>query len=477
MAVAADRPFADGEPEPRRSAWESLERRMAVPRARYTSGATRSSIWRLRQLEGLRALCVEREAEITAALRADLGKPAVEAYASEIAFVRDEAAAAHRALAGWMRPERVRPGLLGLPGRAEVVPEPLGTVLIIAPWNDPLQLALMPLIGAVAAGNTAVLKPSELAPATSAFLARRVPEYLDPSGVLVLEGGVQEAQAILSHRFDHIFFTGSARVGREVMRAAAEHLTPVTLELGGKSPCIVDRSADLGTAARRIVWGKFFNAGQTCVAPDYLLVHEAVAEALTARISEAILHFYGEHPIRSPDFGRVVNERHFDRLVGLLESGGVVAVGGETARAERYIAPTVLREVTADAPIMQEEIFGPLLPVLTYTDTDEAIAFVNARPKPLALYVFARDALPADRILERTSSGGAVVNHVLLHLSVRDLPFGGVGDSGMGRYHGRASFDTFSHRKSVLRKPTRYDLDLMYPPYTARKQAWLKRLL
>ncbi len=446
-------------------------------RARFDSGHTRSAAWRSRQLEGLVRLLETEQDEIFAALSADLGKPELEAWAAEIAFVRIEAEAARKRLGTWMRPEKVKTPLISQPGKAMILREPLGVVLIIAPWNYPLQLALAPLVGAVAAGNAVVLKPSELAPATSAFLADALPRHLDPEAIRVVEGGVPETTALLEQKFDHIFYTGNGRVGRVVMRAAAEHLTPVTLELGGKSPCIVDRSADLRVAARRIVWGKFFNAGQTCVAPDYVLVHEAVEEALIEKMVEAVLAFFGEDPKLSPDFGRIVNDRHLQRLEALLRSGGRVAAGGVVDGEARYIAPTILREVDPGSALMEEEIFGPLLPVLSVPDVEAAIAFVNGRDKPLALYVFAEDRQVQQDVLDRTSSGGAVVNHVILHLSVPDLPFGGVGGSGMGAYHGKTSFETFSHRKGVLKKPTQFDPDLLYPPYTPFKMKWLRRLL
>ena len=450
---------------------------VASVRAAFDEGRTRSSSWRLKQLEGLVALVDAQEEAIVEALRQDLGKPALEAWAAELAYVRHEAESARRQLAGWMKPRRVRTPLVNQPGTSRVHAEPLGTVLVIAPWNYPFQLALAPVVGAVAAGNAVVLKPSEVAPATSALLARLLPQYLDPQCVRVIEGGIPETTRLLEQRFDHIFYTGNARVGRIVMRAAAEHLTPVTLELGGKSPCIVDRSADLAMAARRIVWGKFFNAGQTCVAPDYVLVHATVEEALVERMAEAVLAFYGEDPRESPDYGRVVNARHVERLEKLLHDGGRASVGGVVDAATRYIAPTILQEVDPFSPIMQEEIFGPLLPVLPIEDMDDAVAFVNARPKPLALYVFAEDGTISQEILRRTSSGGAVVNHVMMQLSVPDLPFGGVGESGMGAHHGKKSFDTFSHEKAVLERSTRFDPSLMYPPYTKQKRRWLRRLL
>ncbi len=446
-------------------------------RETFDSGRTRSLAWRLGQLEALEALVLEREDELCEALRQDLGKSRFEAWLGELGVLRAELRHTRKHLAEWVRPERVPVPFPLQPARAEVVREPLGVVLIIAPWNYPVQLALAPLIGALAAGNCAVVKPSEIAPASSAVLAEWLPRYLDPDAVRVVQGGVPETQALLAQRWDHVFYTGNGRVGRIVMKAAAEHLTPVTLELGGKSPCFVLRDADLRTAARRIAWGKFFNAGQTCVAPDYLLVDRAVEQPLLDALGEAIHRFYGERPRQSPDYARIVNERHFDRLVGLLQGSGQVVFGGEYDRDARYIAPTVLREVPEDAPVMQEEIFGPILPVLTYGELSEAIERVRRGEEPLALYVFGRSPGEVDRVLSETRSGGACVNDVVVHLSVPDLPFGGVGESGMGAYHGRASFETFSHRRSVLRKGTRLDPPLRYPPYDERTLRWVKKLL
>jgi aldehyde dehydrogenase (NAD+) len=356
------------------------------------------------------------------------------------------------------------------------VREPLGVVLVIAPWNYPVQLLLSPLIGAIAAGNCAVLKPSEVTPTVSRLLATLVPRYLDPACVALVEGGVDETTALLRERFDHVFYTGNGAVAKVVMRAAAEHLTPVTLELGGKSPCIVDRNVDLEIAARRIVWGKFLNAGQTCIAPDYVLVHESRESELLDAMKRTLRAFYGDDPKKSPDYGRVVNERHHRRLAVLLKDGEVVA-GGEADEATRFIAPTILRNVAPDAPIMQVEIFGPILPVLRVASIDEAVAFVNARPKPLALYVFTRDAQVEEDVIARTTSGGACVNAPLWHIANPELPFGGVGPSGMGSYHGRDSFETFSHRKSVVTKSTRVDPKMAYPPYSKLKTAILKRLM
>jgi aldehyde dehydrogenase (NAD+) len=445
-------------------------------RAAFDAGRTRPAAWRRRQLEALARMMDENAADFLAALRADLGKPELEARVTDVSIVRNDARLALRKLASWMRPQRVSTPLEQRPASARIVREPLGVVLVIAPWNYPVQLLFGPLVGALAAGNAAVLKPSEVVPHVSDAIGRLVPKYLDPEAIAVVQGGVVETTALLRERFDHIFYTGNGNVARHVMEAAARTLTPVTLELGGKSPCIVDDDVDLEVAARRIAWGKFLNAGQTCVAPDYVLVHESRERDLVAALGRAVREFYGDDPKRTPDYGRIVNERHHRRLALLLKDGEV-AIGGQADEAERYIAPTVLRHVSPDAPVMAEEIFGPILPVLPVKSVDEAVRFVNARPKPLALYVFSNDPRVAEDVLARTSSGGACVNATIWHLANPNLPFGGVGPSGMGAYHGRESFETFSHRKSVVTKSTRVDPKLAYPPYTRLKSAILRRLL
>jgi aldehyde dehydrogenase (NAD+) len=433
--------------------------------------------WRHRQLHGLLDLLREAEDDLLRALAADLGKPAVEGWATDLGVTAAEIRHIHKHVDEWARPRRVRVGLTSRPGKGVLAPEPLGVALIVAPWNYPVQLVLAPLAAAVAAGNAAVVKPSELAPATSEVLARLLPRYLDPEAVRVVEGDASVSTALLEERFDHVFFTGSTRVGRIVAEAAAKHLTPTVLELGGKSPAIVDASADIEVAARRIAWGKFLNAGQTCIAPDHVLVHADAHDELVAHLVEAVRAFYGEDPRTSPDYARIVNQRHHARLVGLLDGSGEVAVGGDHDADTCYLAPTVLVGTGPDAPVMADEIFGPILPVLAVPSIEDAVAAVNSRPKPLALYVFAEDDEVVDRVLDATSSGGVCVNHTILHITPPDLPFGGVGPSGMGRYHGRSGFDTFSNLKSVLRKGTRPDPNLMYPPYTEKKARIIRRAL
>jgi len=447
---------------------------VAALRTGFDSRKTRPEQWRREQLQRLQAMIEDNESAIHEALHADLRKSGFEARMTETGTVLSEIKHTLSHLKGWMRPKKVSTPLSNQPGSSRIVSEPLGVVLIIAPWNYPVNLILTPLIGAIAAGNCAVLKPSEISANTSALLGRLIPAYMDPEAVQVVEGDAETSTELLEQRFDHIFFTGSEAVGKIVMTAAAKHLTPVTLELGGKSPCIIHDDFDLALAAKRVAWGKFLNAGQTCIAPDYILVQESIRDAFIARLKASIQEFFGDDPSTSPDYPRLVNERHFDRVAGLI-SGGEIALGGATDRASKYIAPTVLTGVDADAAVMREEIFGPVLPVMTYATINDAITFINARPKPLALYLFSKSSQIHDQVIDATSSGGACINDVVMHLAVPDLPFGGVGASGMGAYHGRTSFNTFSHAKSVLTKSEHLDVPLRYPPYTDTKLRWLKR--
>ncbi|MEV7974484.1 aldehyde dehydrogenase family protein [Streptomyces sp. NPDC086519] len=445
-------------------------------RATFNTGRTRPVAWRKQQLQALRRLLTEHEDVFAQALHTDLGKSATESHMMEIGFLVREIDHTLRHLDRWLRPGRVSVPLSLMPSRAWTVRDPLGVVLVISPWNYPVNLALAPVIGALAAGNSVVLKPSEVAPATSAVLAHWLPRVLDPQAVVVVEGGVPETTALLEQRFDHIFYTGNGAVGRIVMAAAARHLTPVTLELGGKSPAVVEPGADLATAARRIAWGKFMNAGQTCVAPDYVLAIGEAGTEIGAHLRDAIREMYGTDPARSNDYGRIINERHFDRLAGLLKDGRTV-VGGDHDRDARYIAPTVLADVDPDAPVMRDEIFGPVLPIVRVPDLDAAIAFITGRDKPLALYAFTASKRSKRRLTAETSSGGLAFGVPTAQLAVPGLPFGGVGESGMGRYHGSYSLDTFSHIKSVLDKPLQADtLRVTYPPYTRRKDRILRRI-
>lgn len=454
----------------------SVPAQVAAVRKVYASGRTRPVAWRKAQLKALMRMLSEREQEFAAALQADLGKNALEAYLTEISITRAEAAHALKHLADWTRTTRV-PVPLGLqPASAKVEPQPLGVVLIIAPWNYPVQLLLAPLIGALAAGNAAVLKPSELAPATSAAIARILPEYLDPEAVVVIEGAQEVSQALLAERFDHIFYTGGERVGKIVMRAAAEHLTPVTLELGGKSPAVV-LDGNLTSIARRLAYGKLINAGQTCVAPDYVLVTEEAAPKLLRALAKVTREFVGKDPSRSANYGRIVNAGHFDRLTGYLADVTVVS-GGRSSREDLYIEPTVLADVPLDAPVMQEEIFGPILPVVTVRDLDQAMEIINARPVPLASYLFTSSASQQRRFEQGVRAGSVNHNAAIVQLAVPELPFGGAGASGMGAYHGKHSFDTFSQARPVFSKGTLLDtLRVAYPPYNGFKGRILRRLL
>jgi aldehyde dehydrogenase (NAD+) len=381
-----------------------------------------------------------------------------------------------RHLDRWLRPARSAVPLALMPSRASAVYEPLGTVLVIRPWNYPMNLTMAPVIGALAAGNCVAIKPSDVAPATSAALAEWLPRVLDNRAVAVIEGGIAEATALLAEKFDHIFYTGNSAVGRIVMEAAAVHLTPLTLELGGKSPALVEPGVDLATAARRIAWGKFMNAGQTCMAPDYVLAVGQVAEDIQPHLVDAIRQMYTAEPKMSKDYGRIVNQHHFDRLAPLLGDGRIV-IGGTSDRNEKYISPTVLADVDPDSDVMTEEIFGPILPIVRVPDLDAAISFIASRDKPLALYAFVASGRSKQRIIEETSSGGLTFGIPNAQLGVKGIPFGGVGASGMGRYHGRYSIDTFSHRKAILDKPLRPDtMRLAYPPYTPIQDRILRRL-
>ncbi|MDQ6613536.1 MAG: aldehyde dehydrogenase family protein [Actinomycetota bacterium] len=445
----------------------------------YDSGLTRPLPWRRTQLRQLRRMLDENEAEWLAALAADLRKPATEGWMTDIGAIDREIETMHHNLGRWTEPRAVPvPIRLGV-GKAHVVPEPLGLVLVLAPWNYPINLLVLPLAFALAAGNAVVAKPSELAPATSKLLARLVPRYLDERAVAIVEGGPDTSTSLLAERWDHIFYTGNGRVGRIVMEAAAKHLTPVTLELGGKSPAIVDREADLDAAAHRIAWGKFLNAGQTCLAPDYVLVHKDAEEQLLAKLAQRVGDFYGPDPRQSPDYGRIVNDGHLARLQGLLDDidPARIVIGGQVDAAHRYLAPTIVRHVSWDEPVMADEIFGPILPVIAVADVEAAIEAVNAHPKPLAVYIFTSRPGVADRVVERTSSGGVCINGTVLQFATPGLPFGGVGGSGMGAYHGQYGFETFSHLKGVLDRATWFDPTFASPPYTKLKERILRRLL
>jgi aldehyde dehydrogenase (NAD+) len=453
----------------------TIPRILEAQRTFFATRATRAVPFRLEALEKLERAVLAHERRLTDALYADFRKSPFEAYVTEISMVLAELRLHRKRLRAWARPVRVPGTLANFPSASAIQREPYGVALIIAPWNYPLQLLMNPLVGALSAGNCAVLKPAEFATHTSAAIAELIAETFPPEYVTAVPGGRAVGEALLEERFDTIFFTGSPALGRIVMEKAARHLTPVCLELGGKSPCIVDADANLPVAARRIAWGKFLNAGQTCVAPDYLLVHQDVKKPFLELLKKAITTMYGEAPRRSPDYPRIINDQHLAHLLRLL-AGQKVSFGGEVAEAERYVGPTLVEGMGLDDPIMQEEIFGPLLPILTFATLEEAVSQVNARPKPLALYYFSESRDRQDLVLARTSSGGACINDTLIHLANPHLPFGGVGNSGQGAYHGWHSYDTFSHRRAVLRKPTWLDLPLRYAPYLG-KMGMVKRLL
>ena len=451
-----------------------LQQLVQRQRAFFASGKTLEPAFREAQLRLLQQAIRRNEQALFDAMYADFRKPAFETFATEVGFVELELKLTLNKLEDWVKPKKVKETILNFPARSYIHSTPYGLALIIGTWNYPFNLLIAPLIGAMAAGNCVLLKPSEIAPHTSAAITKMIQETFNEAYVAVVEGGVEVTQQLLAQRYDYIFFTGSSRVGQVVMKAAAEHLTPVTLELGGKSPAMVAEDADLELAARRIAWGKFLNAGQTCVAPDYVLVQEQVKEDLVQLLAKCIREFYGGDPRQSPDFARIINDRHFDRLSAFLQQGAIRA-GGQTDSASRYIAPTLLDQVTWESPVMQEEIFGPILPILTYRNLDEAMQVVNAHEKPLALYFFSSSNKKKEAVLRCVQFGGGCINDTVSHLANPNLPFGGVGGSGMGSYHGKSSFDVFSHQKSVLHRGTWLDLPVRYPPYRDRLRT-LRRL-
>jgi aldehyde dehydrogenase (NAD+) len=430
----------------------------------FVSGCTRSSSWRKAQLETLKAMFTENREELCGALWKDLRRNVVDADLMDVAYIVKEANYALEHLDKWLAPEKVHMPLVFEPGHVRVRRDPLGVTLIIGAWNEPFMLLFGPLAAALAGGNTAVLKPSELAVACSAAAAKLVAKYFDPRAVVVVEGAVPETTALLAQNWDFIFFTGSPGIGKIIHQAAARTLTPCVLELGGKNPTIVHSSANLAVAARRIAYGRYLNSGQICTAPDHVLVWPEVKASLVAHLKEAIHEFYGDDPKLSPDYGRVIDRKNFVRLTGLLGSGRV-AVGGETDVDELYIAPTVLVDVPPDSPIMREEVFGPILPVLEIGSVEAVIQWINSRPSPLGLYIFAEDLDVAERILDTTESGDAVVNDCTIHPLIPELPFGGVGNSGMGKYHGRWGFEAFTNARGVMYHGTNIDPAVRYPPF------------
>jgi aldehyde dehydrogenase (NAD+) len=445
-------------------------------RAFFGTGKTQDVGFRRDSLKKLKCALFRYEDRIYDAFWEDLHKSRFEVFGTEIGMVSKEISLHARNLTKWAKPKRILTDILNFYATSRVYHEPYGVVLIMSPWNYPVQLALLPLVGAISAGNCVMLKPAHYSEHVSEVIRELISETFDPAYISVVTGGRDVNQAILDERFDFIFFTGSPPLGKIVMEKAAKHLTPVTLELGGKSPCIVAPDADIGVAAQRICFGKFLNAGQTCIAPDHLFVHVDVKERLIEAMGQCIRRFYGDDPEQSPDFARIITDERFRQLEYLMHSAGTIIHGGRLNRETRYIEPTLIDRITPDDPIMQEEIFGPLLPILDYTSLDDVIALITRGEKPLALYFFSPSRGLRERVLSATSSGGGCVNDTIMHVSNPRMPFGGVGNSGMGRYHGRFSFETFSHHRSILRKTTLFNPTLAYPPYK-NKLRYMRRML
>lgn len=447
-----------------------LENPYQNKRSFFDQGNTKSYEFRIEQLKKLKAAINNNETNIIDALTLDLGKPEFESYTAEIGVVYQEINFAIRKLRGWMRPKYVLTPIFLLPAISYITPEPKGVVLIISPWNYPFQLIMSPLIGAIAAGNCVILKPSNKSIRTQHIISNIIGQAFEEEYISVVEGpGYTTANLLIeNYRFDHIFFTGSARVGKIILELAAEHLSTVTLELGGKSPAIVHSDADIDIAAKRITWAKFFNAGQTCIAADYVLVHASKREEFIERLKYYINYYYGESPESSNNYGRIINNDRFESLIHLLNDGNIIS-GGEYHRKIKYIEPTLIDEVSMDDKIMKEEIFGPILPILTYEDITEVVKIVRMNRYPLALYLFTLDKEVKDYIIDNIEFGGGCINHALSHVVNSYLPFGGVGNSGMGNYHSKYTFDEFSHQKSIYKAITKYELNLKYPPYTEAK--------
>lgn len=442
----------------------------------FNSGATRNVGQRKQLLKKLYDKIVQREAEINEALRQDLGKSSAESYMCEVGMTLSEITHMRRHLSGYARPRHVPTPIAQFPSRSYILKEPYGCTLVMSPWNYPFLLTMEPMVDALAAGNTVVLKPSAYAPATSRVIKTLIEEVFPQELVAVVEGGRQENAALLEQPFDYIFFTGGTTVGKLVLKKAAEHFTPVTLEMGGKSPVIVDETADLKIAARRIAFGKYLNCGQTCVAPDYLLVHEAVKDGFLAEFYKAIREMYGEEPLKNPDYGKIINQKHFERIAGIID-GEKVLFGGQRNEDTLQIAPTVVGLVTADGPAMGEELFGPVLPVMTFTELEEARDFIRSRPRPLALYIFSKNRQNIEFFQNTLSYGGGCVNDTIIHLATSHMGFGGVGMSGMGSYHGKYGFDTFTHEKSTVDKALWLDLPMRYQKYTKKKEKLIRMFL
>ncbi len=446
---------------------EQIKSIVESQKAYFHTGKTLPYAHRAEALKKLKRVLVEREEDLFSALESDFRKPPFESFVSETGYLQKDIEHTLTHLHEWMRPERVSGTFLSFPSKSKIYKEPYGVCLVISPWNYPIQLALAPAISAIAAGNTVIIKPSEHAPATAALIAEIIASCFSPQFVAVIQGEVPETTALMEEPLDYVFFTGSPEVGKIIMRLAAEQLMPHTLELGGKSPCVVDKSANLSLAAKRIAQGKFFNAGQTCIAPDYVLVDATIQANFITELKKCLQDFYGNDPKQSGDYARIIHKRHFDKLKGYIDNGEV-AIGGETDSDELFISPTVMVNVNQDSPVMKEEIFGPVLPVLPYSREEEIVPFVRKYSKPLAMYHFTSNRSLKKKLREQLSFGGGAVNDTLEHLINPNLPFGGVGVSGLGAYHGKFGFDAFSHAKGVLEKSGWLDIPLKYPPYTKK---------
>lgn len=442
----------------------------------FNTGKTKDIEFRIEQLKKLRQVISDNQELIMEALKKDLNKSPMEAYGTEVGFLLADIKHTLKTIRSLAKPRKVKTPLFHQLGSSWIQPEPYGVTYVVAPWNYPFQLAIAPAIGALAAGNTCIIRPSRMSENTARVMEKLINSNFDESYLKVVLSDIRQSNELLEQKFDYIFFTGSPDVGRQIYAAASKHLTPVTLELGGKSPCFVDETFNTNWGIKRIVWGKFTNAGQTCVAPDYVLVDKKVKQKFVDAFIKTTKEFFGEDPQKSPDLGRIINEKHFLRLTKLLEKGNIL-MGGKTDINDLYIAPTLIDGVTADDPVMQGEIFGPILPIIEYEKLDDAIRFVNSRNKPLALYIFSEDKMYQERILNETSSGNASINECLMHVGQFELPFGGVGESGMGAYHGDVSFETFSHMKGILKKSTLSDFKQRFPPYTESGTKLIRKLI
>ena len=440
----------------------------------FNSNQTKDIGFRIEQLKKLKSVIKNNESTLYQAIYNDFKKSEFDTYSTELSFIYHDIDESIKKIPRWAKRKRAKTNIINLPASSFIISEPLGVCLIIGAWNYPYQLSLAPLVAAIAAGNTVILKPSEIPSATSAAMAKIINENFPPEIISVIEGGITETTALLDQKFDKIFFTGSTKVGRIVYQAAAKNLTPVTLELGGKSPAIVTANCNIKDSAKRIVWAKFLNAGQTCIAPDYLLVDEAIKDELLSHLKEFIVQF--DYSFENNNYVQIINEQNFNRLIDLIDEKKIY-FGGDSNYQNRYIAPTILTDIGFDDKVMQEEIFGPILPVISYLDLDDAILKIKLKPKPLSCYIFTNDGALKNKLLKEISFGGGAVNDAVMHISNSNLPFGGVGNSGIGSYHGYAGFATFSHYKSIIDKPFWLEPSLKYPPYSEKKLTWIKRLM